>query len=150
MKKILFAFAALVLLAACANEQSSSTPDDGREVAFEVAQNYFFNNGQDIPASPKITKAEDFEQLFGMATFAGDEGNPTAIDFTKQFVLAIILPVTDIDTEIIPIKVIEKGDSLFYTYKIRTGEQQSFSSQPLSIIILDKQYEDKKVILLNE
>jgi len=150
IKKILFAFAALLVLAACANDQKSSQPYVGKEVPFEVAKNYFFNNGQDIPESPKITQAEDFEMLFGMATFAGEDGKPTEIDFAKEFVLAIILPATDIETEITPIKVIEKGDSLLYTYNIRTGEKQSFSTQPLAIIILDKQYKDKEVILLKE
>ncbi len=150
IKRILSVFAALLVLAACGSEQSSSPSDEGNEVAFEIARNYFFNNGQDIPTNPKITRAEDFERLFGMATFAGEDGKPTDIDFTRQFALAIILPVTDIETEITPGKVVEKGDSLFYTYYIKTGEKQSFSSQPLSIIILDKQYADKKVILLKE
>ncbi len=150
MKKVLFVFAALLVLAACANEQNSSPTDEGKEVTFEVARNYFFNNSQDIPASPKITKAEDFEKLFGMATLMEPDGRPSEIDFTKKFVLAIILPVTDIETEIVPKKVKVKDDSLFYTYEIKTGEKQTFQSQPLSIIILDKQYADKEVILLNE
>ena len=41
-------------------------------------------------------------------------------------------------TEINPLKVEEKGDTLFYTYGVKTGEKQSFSIQPVSIIILDK------------
>ena len=62
----------------------------------------------------------------------------------------IVLPVTDITTEINPVKVEEKGDSLLYTYDVKTGEKQSFSIQPISIIILDKQYENKRVVLVNE
>ncbi len=150
IKKVLFVFAALTVLAACANEQKSSPTEEGKEVAFEVAKNYFFNNGQDILSSPKITQAEDFGKLFGMASFAGEDGQPTEIDFSKQFVLAIILPVTDIETVITPVKVIEKGGSLYYTYNIKTGGKQSFSTQPMSIIILDKQYADKEVVLINE
>jgi len=73
IKKVLVVFNALLILAACANEQSSSPTDDGNVVAFEVARNYFFNNDQGIPTSPKITRAEDFEKLFGMATFTGEE-----------------------------------------------------------------------------
>ncbi len=72
-----------------------------------------------------------------------------SVKYGNYFVVLAISCIF-IEKEIIPVKVIEKEDSLFYTYKIRTGEQQSFSSQPLSIIILDKQYEDKHVILLNE
>ena len=85
-----------------------------------------------------------------MATTMGEDGKPTAIDFTKQFVLAIVLPVTDFATEINPVKVEEKGDSLLYTYEIKAGEKQSFSIQPVSIIVLDRKYENKRVVLLNE
>ena len=120
------------------------------EVAFEVAKNYFFKNDQQIPVSPKITTEEEFNKLFGMATVMGEYGKPTSIDFTKQFVLAIVLPVTDTATEINPVKVEAKSDTLFYTYEVKTGEKQTFSIQPVSIILLDKQYEDNEVVLNEE
>lgn len=99
MKKLLFAFAAMIVWTACGNKQAA-VPTEGNEasdkVAFEVAKNYFFKNDQEIPASPKITTAEEFGKLFGMATTIGEDGKPTEIDFTKQFVLAIVLPVTNV------------------------------------------------------
>ena len=119
-------------------------------VPFQVAKNYFFKNDQPLPASPKITTAAAFDRLFGMAAFMGKDGQPTAIDFDKQFVLAIVLPVTDIATQIMPLKVEAKGNRLFYYYEVKTGEQLSFSIQPVSIIILDKQYENHEVILNND
>ena len=102
-------------LAACGNKHatvSAESDEASNEVAFEVAKNYFFKNDQEIPASPKITTAEDFGKLFGMATTMGEEGKPTEIDFTKQFVLAIVLPVTNLATEINPTRLEEKGDTL--------------------------------------
>ena len=154
MKKILFAFVLLLVCAACdSNKPTGANVDNtgtAGEVLFEVAKNYFFKNGQQIPASPKIMTEEDFNKLFGMATTMGVDGKPTPIDFNKQFVLAIVLPVTDVATEIVPVKVEEMGDSLRYTYDVRVGEKQSFSIQPLSLIILDKQYADREVILINE
>ena len=177
MRKIIFAFATLLAVAACTTKPTEATVEDNNaaeEVAFEVAKNYFFKNDQTIPASPKITTEEEFNRLFGMATTMGErlrvgdgtsgmDGKPTEIDFTKQFVLAIVLPVTDIATEINPVKLEAKGDSLFYTYDVKTGEKQSFTIQPVSIIILDKggthdvdniagghQYENNEVILINE
>ena len=84
-----------------------------------------------------------------MATTMGKDGKPTPIDFSKQFVLAIVLPVTDFATEINPVKVEEKGDSLLYSYEVKTGEKQSYSIQPVSIIILDKKYENKEVVIVN-
>ena len=101
--------------------------NESSEVAFEVAKNYFFKNDQVVPEYPKIVSEEEFNKLFGMATKMGEDGKPTAIDFTKQFVLAIVLPETDFATEINPVKVEEKGDSLLYTYEIKSGEKQSFT-----------------------
>ena len=172
MRKIIFTFATLLAVVACTTKPTKATIEKGgvrdvdnivegdhnaaEEVAFEVAKNYFFKNDQTIPASPKITTEEEFSKLFGMATTMGErlrgegtsgmDGKPTEIDFTKQFVLAIVLPVTDIATEITPVKLEAKGDSLFYTYDVKTGEKQSFTIQPVSIIILDKKYENKVVI----
>ena len=146
------AFAALIM-AACENKQAVAPTEGGEasnEVAFEVAKNYFFKNDQEIPASPKITTAEEFGKLFGMATTMGNDGKPTEIDFTKQFVLAIILPVTNLATEITPDRLEEKGDTLFYFYNAKVGEAQSYSIQPISLIILDKKYVDKTVVMVNE
>ena len=153
MRKIIFAFATLLAVVACTTKPTEATVENNNaaeEVTFEVAKNHFFKNDQTIPASPKITTEEEFSKLFGMATTMGEDGKPTEIDFTKQFVLAIVLPVTDIATEITSVKLEAKGDSLFYTYNVKTGEKQSFTIQPVSIIILDKKYENNEVILINE
>lgn len=140
--------AALIAMAACSYiSAEAETKSGAEEVAFEVAKNYFFKNNQAIPASPKITTEEEFRKLFGMATTMGEDGKPTPIDFSKQFVLAIVQPVTDMATEIVPKKVMEKGDTLFYDYDVKVGQKQSFSIQPISIIILDKRYSVREVLL---
>ena len=150
MKKILFTLTMLLTMTACTSNltESDTNNKETDEVAFKVAKNYFLKNDQQIPESPKITTEEDFNKLFGMATVMGEDGKPTSIDFTKQFVLAIVLPVTDMATEINPVKVEAKRDSLFYTYEVKIGEKQTYSIQPVSIIILDKQYEDNEVKLI--
>lgn len=144
MRKIIFAIASLLMLVGCTTNKPSKA--NVENVPFEVAKNYFFKNNQAIPVSPKITTAETFDQLFGMAAFMGKDGQPTAIDFDKQFVLAIVLPETDIMTEIIPQKVEAKDNQLFYSFEVKTGEQQSFTIQPISIIIIDKQFENYEVV----
>lgn len=147
MKKLMIALACVVAMVACTSRKANVADDPGREVTFTVAQRYFFNNGQEIPASPKITNETEFKRLFGMAAVMGKNGQPTEIDFAKSFVVALVEPVTDIETELTPVKVVERGDSLFYTYERRTGEKQSFSMQPVSIIILDKKYAEKEIVL---
>lgn len=136
---MLVALAPLFIATACVSRQVS--------IPFEVANSYFFKRGQTIPASPKITTAEEFGQLFGMATVMGPNGRPTDIDFDKQFVVAIVLPQTDIDTEILPVSVEAKDDALICAYNVTTGEKQSFTIQPLSLIVLDKKYENCEIIL---
>ena len=143
---ILVAQIALIALTSCKSQQA--VDNTTQQVTFGVAKNYFFKNGQTIPANPKITTEEEFRKLFGMATTMGTDGKPTEIDFTRQFALAIVLPATDIDTEISPVQVKAQGDSLFYTYDVHIGEKQSFTTKPLSIIILDKKYENSEVILI--
>ena len=137
MKKILFVFAMLVAVTAC-----NTTPT---VADYTVAKNYFFKNNQEIPDDVKITSEEEFHKLFGMATVMGADGKPTAIDFSKQFVIAVVLPVTYVATEIVPERVEVSGDSLLYFYSVKTGDEQSYSIQPISIIILDRQYVDKAV-----
>lgn len=140
--------AAVMTLASYGCKQKTSSEDGN--VPFEIAKNYFFNNDRQIPSSPKITTGEEFGKLFGMAAVMGKDGEPTAIDFDKQFVLAIVLPVTSLETEITPVSLECRNDSLFYTYNIRRGDKQSFSIRPMSAIILDKKYEDKELVMLDE
>ena len=150
---VLLVVVAFLPLFACSNSMPVMPVENkggSGEVSFEEAKNYFFKNDQKIPASPKITTEEEFNQLFGKAAVMGPDGMPTTIDFSKQFVVAVVLPITEIATEIYPVKVVSEGNSLLYTYKVKTGEKQTFTVQPISIIILDKKYENKEVVLVNE
>ena len=153
MKKARLALLAITLLMmACDGktkmESATDSETEDTVVAYEVAKNYFFRNDVDLlPSTPKITSREDFDKLFGMAAVMGKDGIPTEIDFDRQFVLAVVLPITDISTEIVPGTIIAHGDTLFYSYEVKTGEKQTFSMQPVSIIILDKKYADKVVVI---
>ena len=133
--------AAVLMLVAC------NTP---KEVPFIEAHNYFVRNDAPMPVPTKITTQEEFDSVFGMAAFMGADGQPTPIDFTAQFILPVVLPVTNTETQIVPLKVECRDNSLLYTYKIQTGEQLSFSIRPLSIIILDKQWANYDIILKSE
>ena len=142
MRKILFALVALIVFAACGDKASN-------EIPFEVARNYFFtNDAEALPISPKITSDAEFNKYFGMAATMGEDGSPTEIDFSRQFVLAIVLPVTDYATEINPVKLEARGDTLVYTHEIKRGEKQTYSIQPISIIIVDKRHERQEVLLV--
>ena len=154
MKKIVLVLAVILALTAC-NSKKSTAPvtkeDENNEVSYTIVKNYFFKSDLDkLPPDAKIVSEETFGSLFGMATTMGEGGKPTEIDFANQIVLAIVLPTTNYATEINPVKLEVQGDSLLYTFEIKKGEKQSFSIQPISIIAIDKKYENKEVTLVTD
>jgi len=120
---------ALCLIAALACESG---------VPYKVADHYFFRNDATIPENPIITTQDEFESLFGMAAVMG--GLPTAIDFEKEFVLALVLPETDCPTTIHPKSLSAEGDTLTLTYKLDIKTKYTYTMQPCSILIVDRQF----------
>ncbi len=110
-------------------------------IPFTEAHNYFFRNDATIPESPMITTEEQFDSLFGMAAFMGPNGTPTKIDFKKEFVIAVVLPVTDIETNLTPVSLTKDNDVLTFVYDCKQGEKNSFTTQPLLMIVVDKAHE---------
>jgi len=144
MKKILTCLLAAVTLAACShNVQSESIP-------FEVAHNYFVRN--DVSSVPvKINSQEAFERCFGMAAFMGRNGQPTPIDFSRQFVIAIVLPETAHSTEIAAERLTQEGDDLVLTYQVSVAEKENTWTQvPQLLLIVNRDYERDSVILKAE
>jgi len=135
------ALCALILTCSCSTTNT---------VPFSEAHNYFFRNDAKIPESPKITTEEQFDSLFGMAATMGPNGTPTAIDFTKQFVIAVVLPETDIETELTPVSLAKANDQLTFTYKCKKGEKTSYTMQPLLMIVVDKKHETANISLQQE
>ncbi len=108
-------------------------------IAFTVAKNYFVNNTVTKLDNPKIETAEKFNENFGMATTMGEEGRPTDIDFSKQFVVAVILPETDLETSITPISLQKNTkNEIILNYKSIVGQKQTYKTRPNFAIIVDK------------
>lgn len=81
-----------------------------QKVYYKEAHNYFLNQGQERAVGSKITTQKDFDRCFGMASFMGKGGNPTTINFKKEFVIPIILDETDKDTDISDVSLEENGE----------------------------------------
>lgn len=64
-------------------------------VNFTVLRNYFHNNNAPALSSPLITSKKAFDEQFGEAAFMGKNGQPTPVNFSKNAVLAIVLPETN-------------------------------------------------------
>lgn len=141
------AIMALLLLNACRSQKNVTTQQD---IPYTVAQHYFFNNNQQIPTDAKARTQKRFEELFGMAAVMGKNGTPTPIDFKKQFAIAIVLPVTNVETKITVGRLEANEDNLTLYYQVTRGKSLSYSMQPMSLIFVDKKYEKKNVVLVEK
>lgn len=65
-------------------------------IPYVVMNNYFLKNNVVGISYPLITKQEEFSGLFGMAAVMGKDGAPTSVDFSKESVIAIVLPETNV------------------------------------------------------
>ncbi|WP_353120967.1 hypothetical protein [Dysgonomonas capnocytophagoides] len=150
IKTVLVMILSVSLFGACQTnqkkEQNMEAPvkeanaPDRKEIPFIVADRYFVNNTVKSIDNPKITTKEEFDSLFGMATAMGTNGLPTEIDFTKQYVIAVVKPETDYSTTLVPVSLQknEKGEIVF-SYKISKGEKQTYQIRPCLIVIVNKE-----------
>jgi hypothetical protein len=139
---------AMMGLSACKSTKTGMGSNDS--LPFSVAKNYFFNNDQSIPSNPKIDSQALFDKYFGAAAFMGKDGEPTRIDFKKQFVIAVVMPVTSYETELSPVRLSSDNDEMTFRYKVVKGKKQSYETQPLMLIVVDKRYEKGKVTIQEE
>ena len=139
MKKLLPFMAILIGEFGCVSEN----------VPYTVAERYFVRNNYKILKKEEtiITEKTKFNEIFGIATIMGINGKPTEIDFNWQFVYYIILLETAYETKIsvLKLKVNSKNQLVLY-YKIKKGRQQSYTTVPNLIIIINNGYKRKTII----
>lgn len=111
-------------------------------IPFFEAKNYFVKNTykNEEVATLKITSQEEFDKVFGPAAVMGENGKPTQIDFSKQYALAVIAPVTDKKTNVVANSLTYRDTEIVLDYKITEGESQSFTIQPFLLILVDKEH----------
>ncbi len=125
------------------------------EVPYTKLQNYFFRNDAQIPTNPKIDTKEQFDSLFGMAPVMGADGKPTPVDFERQFVISVVLPVTNQQTELYGEHLYAYKDllgksNLYFWYSANRGSDTlSYTMQPILLIAVDRQH-DAEYISLKE
>jgi hypothetical protein len=109
-------------------------------VPYTEAKQYFVKNTYEVGSlkNPKITSREDFEHIFGTATTMSSNGLPTAIDFSKQYVIAIIPSSSFKLTTLTVNSLIKDNREIKLYYKQEEGIQQTFESQPCLVLIIDK------------
>lgn len=130
--------------------KSSTNTDKGQveSVPYAVVKGYFLKNDADLSLlkNGKITTEKDFFDLFGSATVMGKDGKPTTIDFSRQYVIAVVGDKTDLSVSMTPLTLQKDGDSLTFTYDYKEGEKQSYTTQPLLIVAVDSKYDGSVVL----
>ena len=110
-------------------------------VPYKQAKNYFVkNNVQATLDNPKIETQADFDKIFGAAAFMGENGKPTTIDFSKEFVVAQTADVSAQKVDLLPVSIKKNANILEVKYRKVVGETQSFKSKPVMILIINKKY----------
>ena len=122
-----------------------ATPDvvffDGKIVPYKEAKNYFVKNNIDAAIdNPKFENQQEFDQVFGMATTMGENGKPTVINFSKEFVVAQIEDPSTQKVELKPVSIRKNANILEIKYRKIVGGNQSYTSQPAMILIIDNKY----------
>lgn len=111
-------------------------------VPYKIGKNYFINNRIDGKVPTKITRQQDFEKYFGLASFMGKDGEPTPVDFSKEFIL-----IKDCGESYYPIDIQTKSlkkqkGILVWEYEIWTAKtEQGFITRPFQMIIVDKKFD---------
>ena len=119
-------------------------------VPYTLARNYFRRNDEVEDVLPlKITSEEELLKFFGYAAFMGRNGEPTKIDFDKSFVIPIILPQTDRETEIVIDGLYHtKPGSLTLAFEAVQGEEPlSYTMLPFELLIVDAAYRDCQITI---
>ena len=139
MKKLIILALAAIGFAACGIK---------KDIPYEVAHNYFVLNDVSEPVPSKIASQEAFDRYFGMAAFMGKNGQPTPIDFEKQFAIAVVLSETNHSTELKAGKLTDDGAKLIFTYHADVAPEESTWTQvPVLLIFVDRQFERDSVEL---
>ena len=101
--------------------------------------NYYVNNNLSNGTHKLVIhNQQDFESVFGEAAVMGRNGQPTRIDFSRQFVIAIILPVTNRQTVIETALLRRLGDRLYFSYIIDEGHATSYTMRPYTAVVVDR------------
>ena len=154
MKKLILLALPLAIasLIACSSGQSGSASTDSTAtdstatagvvttdsiVPYRLAENYFATSDS-LPTV--ITSAKEQEKYLGMATSMGN--TPTTIDWSREFVIPIVLPSTDSSMEIIPVSLVRNtSGGLTLSYRLKQGISHHGSEmRPFVAIIVSRDY----------
>ncbi|SDG10970.1 hypothetical protein [Epilithonimonas hungarica] len=142
MRKLISYIVLLLILINCNSSVKSGDSTLNEKVPYKEAKNYFVKNNIDaVIDSPKFETQQEFDKVFGMATTMRENGKPTPIDFSKEFVVAQIEDPSTQSIELKPVSIRKNSNVLEIKYKRIAGENQSYTTQTAMILIIDRKSE---------
>ncbi len=129
----------LLLIVSKKHDHELLVQTNGTTVSHKKAKNYFIKNTVDnqLLYLPNISSEEQFNTYFGQATLMGEGGQPTVIDFEKEYAVAVIYPSTNEIPNLIVESVTNNNGviTIFYSaHQVEEGEK----FREGTILILDK------------
>ncbi|MDO4512097.1 MAG: hypothetical protein Q4B68_09820 [Bacteroidales bacterium] len=141
MKKV-YQFIAFALVAIIVSSCSITreVEKNAAPIAFTEMHNYFVNNTFSTKKIYRkaINSESEFRTIFGEAAVMGANGQPTPINWKRQFVLAVVAPETDTQTQMYPLSVLQNGNAIIFNYKVDKGSKMSYTMCPYVAVVLDR------------
>ena len=127
-------------------QQDKAVSNQKMDVPYLIGERYFIKNTVEGQTQTlQITSKNDFDKYFGSATVMGNEGKPTPIDFSKQYVIAVIGEKSEYKVAILPLSLKSEDDTITLQYKVETEEKQTYTSRALLILIVDNKYHRESI-----
>lgn len=145
MKQVVLALITVAMLVGCS--PLSKIEKEGYPINYTELANYYVLNNVDVSKTQRlvINSQQTFEAYFGEAAVMGRNGQPTMVNFKTQYVLAVVLPETDRQTEVIPGEVVQNGNTIVMNYRVNKGAKTSYRMVPFAAIALDKPVNDTQM-----
>lgn len=109
-------------------------------VPYTLGRNYYVLNSftDSTLRTNTITTRQEFDAVFGKAAVMGSF--PTPIDFDKQYVIAVVEPMTDDAVHLEVTSLLKTGDRIVLVYDRKSGEKRSYFVRPFLMLIVDREY----------
>jgi len=129
------------------NLEATENLEEGEEIKYELAFNYFIKNDVKDKVPVKITSQEEFNKYFGMAATMGEGGRPTEIDFSKNYVIvADYGTVKNKSVSVQPTALNREGNKLVLDYYVVDEGENTHTSRPFAIAIVSGEVEGEVVL----
>lgn len=145
MNQVVLALITVAMLVGCS--PLSKIEKEGYPINYTELANYYVLNNVDVSKTQRlvINSQQTFEAYFGEAAVMGRNGQPTMVNFKTQYVLAVVLPETDRQTEVIPGEVVQNGNTIVMNYRVNKGAKTTYRMVPFAAIAIDKPINDTQM-----